>query len=151
MHKKGKLLKLAITYTVLQLLQILSRPGDCPLLDVKRVTECPGSFIRRSGAAPVQDRAALIVPARPRRRTSDVPSFPLQSCWSFLRKRNRYIEGEISYFLKKSVLPPPQPRLPPSFPMVKIPFRCISDSKTLSVNLFCFSILMFTSVQSLVI
>ena len=37
------------------------------------------------------------------------------------------------------------------FPMVKIPFPNISSPKTQSVNLFCFSILMFISVQSLVI
>ena len=36
-------------------------------------------------------------------------------------------------------------------PMVKILFPNISSPKTQSVNLFCFSILMFTSVQSLVI
>ena len=37
------------------------------------------------------------------------------------------------------------------FPMVEIPFPDISYPKTQSVDLFCFSILMFTSVQSLVI
>ena len=36
------------------------------------------------------------------------------------------------------------------FPMVKIPFPCISSPKNQSVDLFCFSILFFTSVQSLV-
>ena len=37
------------------------------------------------------------------------------------------------------------------FPMVEIPFPDISSPKTQSVDLFCFSILMFTSVQNLVI
>ena len=36
------------------------------------------------------------------------------------------------------------------FPMVEIPLPCISSPKTQSNTLFCFSILMFTSVQSLV-
>ena len=37
------------------------------------------------------------------------------------------------------------------FPMVEIPFPDISSPKTQSVDLFCFSILMYSSVQSLVI
>ena len=37
------------------------------------------------------------------------------------------------------------------FPMVKIPVPYISSSKAQSVNLFCFSILMYFSVQSSVI
>ena len=36
------------------------------------------------------------------------------------------------------------------FPMVEIPIPDISSPKTQSVDLFCFSILIFTSVQSLV-
>ena len=37
------------------------------------------------------------------------------------------------------------------FPMVEIPFPDISSPKTQSVDLYSFSILKFTSVQSLVI
>ena len=37
------------------------------------------------------------------------------------------------------------------FPIVEIPFPDISFPKAQSVDLFCFIILMFTSVQSLVI
>ena len=37
------------------------------------------------------------------------------------------------------------------FPMAEIPFPDISSPKTQSVNLFCFSILMYNYVQSLVI
>ena len=37
------------------------------------------------------------------------------------------------------------------FPTVEIPVTEISSPKTQSVYLFCFSLLMFTSVQSLVI
>ena len=37
------------------------------------------------------------------------------------------------------------------FPMVKIPFPYISSPKIQSVDLFCFSILMLSSMQSLVI
>ena len=36
-------------------------------------------------------------------------------------------------------------------PMVKIPFPDVFSPKTQSVDFFCFSILMFTSVHSLVI
>ena len=37
------------------------------------------------------------------------------------------------------------------FPMVDIPFSYVSSPKTQIIDLFCFSILMFYSMQSLVI